>query len=586
MTPPSPPAARAPVAIDGVSRWSRLLLAVCLVSIVASLVMFRRLFVHDRPQLLVDGLWLLAILLWVAVVRLMGGGLRFGLTVRRAEVWPIALLVLVFAAAWLPFYDNWRWAFTGDSFSLFGSGYYLYTRGLHEDLLSVHGIDNSFTILWEVAYNVWVFVFGPNMLGHRFGLFVMSSLALLSIYAFFTATLGRAWGAAIAAAMALNYLFIWISYISYMKTDSFVFTYLTLLWAVLIWRDPRPVGRWLLCGLTIGLSLFFTPTAWSTLALVGALLGVYALATNRFSAAITLCGSVALVAAPILFELPWLLRMTASQAGPLPQWDYVVRILRAILLSPYESGIDRLGVQGAFLRWPLGSLHFVGIGLAALALLPPLRRRLRVPDIAPVLLGLYLWDAFLMSLTNKGYGSPSHKRTYNLLPLQVAFAILPGYVLYAWGARRAWWRYAVTCLVIAAIAVYGFTNMRLIMYPQRGVYGNNIFDGLIELRQRHPDRAVVLVTSREIISETLGRTGLFHVAYRIADRLTVSSVLADSTVEHACDAQALLCYEPNADRDRMQPILDRYQGRLRDFPLLNSVQLVCYECGPVERPRS
>jgi hypothetical protein len=556
-----------------------------LVGVIAALVAFLWLFDTSRNQPLVDGLWALALILWVRDVKARSRGPLIGVRPQWGDILPVAVILPVFAAAWLPFYDNWRWAYTGDSFGVFCSGYWLAKNGLTQNILSVHGIDNSFTVLWGVAYNALMMVFGPTLFWHRCGNLIMSCLALASIYTFFALVVGRYWGVAIMLATAINYVWLWFTYVSYGKIDSFIFYFLTLSFATLAWRRPDRLGVWMWCGLTGGLSLFFTPTAWSGVIFASVGLGVFALVTRRFGALAVFAVSFVVMAVPILQELPWFITMTRQQTQQALEWSYVAHIFRTIVLLPYDSPICRLGVNGAFLRWPLGFLYFGGIGLAALATIPPLRRWLRVPAIAPTLLALLLWDAVLLSLTNKGYADPSQKRVYNLIPLQVFFALVPAYVLYAWSARARWGRRAVAVLVAAMLAVYARTNLWLIIFPEPAVYGLNVFDGIIELRQRFPERRVLLMTQREGLRAAFEADGIYQTAYKILDNLTFEQTFADSTVAHACAQHAVLCYEPAFDQERMQPLLDSHRSTLEPFPLLNSVELVCYECPTVPVPR-
>jgi hypothetical protein len=54
-----------------------------------------------------------------------------------SDILAIAIILPIFAAAWLPFYDNWRWAYTGDSFGIFCAGYWLAKNRMKENILSV-----------------------------------------------------------------------------------------------------------------------------------------------------------------------------------------------------------------------------------------------------------------------------------------------------------------------------------------------------------------------------------------------------------------------------------------------------------------
>jgi hypothetical protein len=546
--------------------------------VLASLGLFLWLFDAARNQLLVDGLWVVALILWAMEVKARSHGPLVGARPQWADVWPIAVILVIFSAAWLPFYDNWRWAYTGDSFGVFCSGYWLGKNGLKQNVLSVHGIDNAFTVLWGFTYNILMVLFGPTLFWHRCGQLIMSCLALTSIYTFFTLVLGRYWSVAIVLATAINYVWLWFTYVSYGKVDSFIFYFSTLTFATLIWRRPERLGAWMWCGVIAGLSLFFTPTAWPAVILVGLGLGIFGLATRRVGALAVYGISFVIIGLPVLRELPWFITMTRSQTAPVLKWGYVERIFRTILLLPYDSPLVTLGAQGAFLRWPLGPLYLAGLGLAALAAVPPLRRRLRLPSVAPVLLGLLLWDITLLSLTNKGYGQPSHKRAYNLIALQVFFALLPAYLLHAWSARRSWARATSVGIIALALAIYVGANLKLMMFPPAQMYGLNAFDGVIELRQRFPERHVFLITSREGLQHAFEADGTYQLAYRLLDNLTFGHTFAESAIEQICREGALLCYEPAFDLERMQPLLARYQNVLTPFPLLNSIELVCYEC--------
>ncbi len=566
-----------PLPTSGVRSLAGLRSVVVLLVIAGLLTAFVIQFDHHEQQWLVDGFWVLAIVLWVFLVRSWGSGTFVGVRVRGADLRPILAFLLVFSAAWLPFHHDWRWAYTGDSFSLYGCNYFLAKNGLTQNILSVHGIDNSFTYLWQLTYTWWAVLFGPSFLVHRFGMMVVACAALATIYMYYRMIVGRGWAMAIVAATATNYVWLWFSYVSYFKQDSFVFYYLTLIWVTLIWRHPERLGLWMLCGLTVGLAVFYTPASWSGVAFCALAIGVYSLVTRRWLAAVVLGMSFLLVVTPILTEIPWFLTMTSSQTGPAPKLDYILMIFRNLLWSPYDSGIDRLGVQGAFLRQPFGSLYLVGFAIALLCLLPPLRRLLRAPAAMPFLVALFLWDIILFSMTNRGYGNFSHKRSYNLLPLQIYFSMLPLFLLYQWTASWQLLRRAVVAVTLGALLVYAYINLSIIIDPPARMYGGNGFDGLIELRQRFPDRKVTLIASRDGIVEPLTTNErLLHVAYGVLDNLTIHREFKDEFVEEACAKRSLVCHEIAADHEAMKPLIERYG--LREFPLLNTFELGCYEC--------
>ncbi len=548
-----------------------------------SLLLFLWRFNAAQNQLLIDSLWVVALILWVLDVKARSHGPLVGVQPHWADVWPIVAVLVIFTVAWLPFYDNWRWAYTGDSFGVFCYGYWLAKNGLKQNMLSVHGIDNSFTVLWGVAYNALMIVFGPTLFWHRCGNLIMSCLALTSIYTFFSLVLNRYWSLLIILATATNYLWLWFSYVSYEKIDSFIFYFLTLTCTVLIWRRPERLGGWMLCGLIGGLSLFFTPTAWSAVILVGLGLVIFGLVTHRFGALAVYGISFVIIGLPVLRELPWFFTMIRGQTAQGFKWGYIAHIFRTILLLPYQSPRFTTGVYGAFLRYPLGPLYLVGLGLATLAIVPALRRRLRLPSVAPALLGLLLWDIALLTLTNRGYGQPSHHRTYNLIALQVFFALLPAYLLHTWSTRRLWTRAISIGIIMSILVTYVGLNLQLLMFPPR-MYGHNVFDGVIELRQRFPEKRVFLFTSRDGLQRAFEDGGVYQTAYHILDNLTFEHTFSENTIHQACGQRALLCWEPAFDQERMQPLLDHHAEALKPFPLLNSVEAVCYECSGSLQP--
>ena len=159
--------------------------------------LFCKLFHPGVDQRWVDGLWLLALLLWVIEVRYLAGGSLPVPRVAWEDAWPIGALLLLLAAAWLPFFDNWRWAYTGDSVAWFGVGASPAVHGISQNILSLRGVDNNFTYLHGLAFNGLLFVFGPTLFWHRVGKLFISCLSLGAIYTFFLLTLGRWWAAAV-----------------------------------------------------------------------------------------------------------------------------------------------------------------------------------------------------------------------------------------------------------------------------------------------------------------------------------------------------------------------------------------------------
>lgn len=531
------------------------------------------------------GLWLGSLLGWGLFVYSCSTHPLIGVRPRLRQFSPLLVVLPVFAAAWLLFYGNWRWAYTGDSFSVYGVGYYLAQTGLRMNPLSVHGIDNAFTYLWELTYNWPMYFLGPELIWHRVGQLIIACAALATIYAYFRTVVGNLWATVIIVATAMNYVWLWVTYVSYFKIDSNIFYFLALIWITLVWRHPERLGLWMMAGFTAGLSLFYTPSAWAGIMAVGLVLAAFGLLRRRFAAVLVAGVSFLIIAVPILIEIPHMSRMVQMQSIPIgpdrqmffPGFDYVWKIFREVLLAPYDSYIDKLGVSGPFFQVPLGHAYLIGLAIAFLSIAPLLRRKLRVPAVVPALLLLFLFDALFMALTNKGYGNVSHKRSYNLIPLQMFFAILPFYLVYTWGRTRRWWRYGVVGSTAAVMLFYGAMNVRAIMNPHNGMYGVNLFDGLIQLRQTHPRQKLFLFSSRDL-QETLSRDGLFQFAYGLMDNVTMTREFTDAEIERACAAGALVCYEPNFDMPRFDPLVAARGARLVKFEVVNSQELRCFEC--------
>lgn len=542
-------------------------------------------FEQGVPQLFVDLVWVAALISWVIFALTLRRDPPLTMRIRWPNVWPIILLVAVFFVCWLPFYDNWRWAYTGDSFSFYALGHGLAQRGMRLNALSVHGIDNFYTYLWELTYTWPMYFFGGDFFWLRFGQLLVTCAALIMVYVYFCTVLDRLWASLIVVGTATNYVFIWISYVSYFRTDSFVFTFMTLFLATLIWRNPDRLRTWICLGFTSGFALYYTPTVWSSILAVDAVLGVYALATRRFLQPVVAGVLVGLIALPIMTEIPWAVGMFKSQAIPMdaartsffPGLEYTWRIFTEIVWAPYYSPLDKLGVSGAFMRGPFGHFYLAGLVVAAVGVLPSVRRRIPIPAIAPVLLVLLLWDAMFLALTNKGYANASHKRFYCLMALYVFFALLPFYVAYTWAGSRRILRSFILAVVVSTLVVYVSLNLRLILHPHKAMYGGNIYDGLIQLRQTEPDRQIIVLTTRNF-SQSLIHEGLFQVAYGIMDNLTLSKQFAPESVDNACERGALLCYEPNFDKERMEPLAAANRHRLVDFPVNNSFDLYCFDC--------
>ena len=140
-------------------------------------------------------------------------------------------------------------------------------------------------------------------------------------------------------------------------------------------------------------------------------------------------------------------------------------------------------------------------------------------------------------------------------------------------------RRAAAILTVSAIGIYVVGSLGVIMYPTPGLYGSNSFDGLIELRQRFPDRRVVFLTSRDGYRTALVPKGVFDDAYHVMDQLTVESDFSEAAVSRACHGQSIVCAELAFDGEPFKRVLQDHALGLVPFPILNSTSLSCYQCG-------
>ena len=138
---------------------------------------------------------------------------------------------------------------------------------------------------------------------------------------------------------------------------------------------------------------------------------------------------------------------------------------------------------------------------------------------------------------------------------------------------------ATVGLVAAALAVYTVANVRLMQDPMKGVFGVNIFDGLIELRQRFPERRVVVFSSREFLTELLtAPASFFNETYHISDTVELVRAFKPEVLETECAAHKLICYEPTFDGENLDRMAAGMRSRLKPFELVNTQEMTCFEC--------
>ncbi|MFI5397545.1 MAG: hypothetical protein ACHQ9S_18570 [Candidatus Binatia bacterium] len=521
--------------------------------------------------------WLAALLVWTFGV---GWADRPGRNRGRDRkyAWPFVLFVPVFAALWLPFYDNWRWVQAGDSFPYFWLPAAAAKNGLAKSILSMRGVDDHFPYTSVIVDNVLMFIFGPTLFWHRASKFVISLLALLSIYTFFSLILEFPWALAVVIVTAATFHWQNFSHISFTHIDSFIIAYLALVALTLILREPQRRRWWLALGIVGGLSLFFTQTAWAEVA-ASALVLVGWAAYRRHLTALAICGLSFLIAAtPAGLQLPDVLRATTVQTRVVWDWVYLSGIFRTILWLPCGKTWTAVEWNGYFAGWPCGYFYVTGLVLAALTVVPAIRRRLQLPPAVVGLLLLFLAETVVMTLTNNANSNPSAKRTYHLIPLQAFFALLPLYTA-ALAVRGSALAYrAVTGAGFLAVAAYALASASLFVYPERFGFGGNLFDGIVQMRQRFPDRKVLIFAPQKNIKDEVDdpRT-MLNESYHVAETVSVTRTIDAATVDAACAAHAILC-DHTLPQNREDLARAAAGHQLRQVDVFAVSDLQCFEC--------
>jgi hypothetical protein len=550
------------------SRYIWIILALAL------LVCFVFTFNPDVNRWLVNFTWLTALLIWAAGIWRTDPPAKDRHFDWR-HLWVLVPFVVTFAALWLPFYDNWRWSDMGDSVGWFVLPLEAAKRGLAKSILSLDGVGRMFPYTEDMLVNFLMFVFAPTFFWHRAGNFVISTLSLLTIYAFFSLILDFPWALAIIIATAATWHFQLMSHLSWNHIDSFICAYLGLSAFTLILRDPGRRTRWLALGTVAGLSLFFTATAWTEVTVCGVAVGAWALYRRKLSA-LAVCGVSFLIASlPALMQFHQLTTAAAIQTRVEWNWLYLARIFMAILWLPAGKGLSTIQFTGAVASWPCGHFYFAGLGIAALSLVPWIRRRLRLPPAVIGLLCVFLLEALLMTLTNNLNSNPSPKRTYHLIPLQVFFALLPFYTL-ALAVRASSFAYrTVTAITFLAVAAYVTVSATLIIFPTR--FGGNVFDGFIQVHQRFPDRRVLVLAQEPFIgAEVQNPDTILNMVYHVSETVAVTPTIDEALVAATCSAGNILCRYVRPDQEQFERATA--QHHLRKLDLCAVGELQCFEC--------
>jgi hypothetical protein len=503
-----------------------------------------------------------------------------------ADVAVVAAMNAALCVLWLPHWDNWRWAYTGDSVAWYGPALAAASGGLERNLLSMRGVDFHFTYLHSLGFNSLMFVFEPTFFWHRVGKMIVSGLSLTAVWVFFRVAVGRWWALLIAFAVAVNFYLVRMSYVSYGHIDSLFFCFNALTLTALLWRRSDDRRLWLLAGLNAGLALYFTQTAWTGVGAAGLLLA--GLATRRRRLAdLGWCGAVfAVCALPIALQWRDFLHLISSQTKPSFAWGYLSDMLVTIFSLPYDSTIlHKRGMAGGFLRPPLGHAYAAGVVLAAVALWPAARRRLRLPAATPLLAALLAVEVVLLTVMNNGYLEPSANRIYHLIPLQLFFACLPfaavAGVLRDTPMARAGQALAVA-LAVGAVGLYAQRNLAILVHPPDFLFGSKTTDGFIELRQRHPDKQALYLVGSEPEIADYNPGSFFDEVYGVADTVTAVASVSARMVDEACARGSLVCCHAGAPCGSLAGIVQELAPTwsFALYPTVNSRSLECLECRP------
>jgi hypothetical protein len=494
---------------------------------------------------------------------------------------PVMLFLLALVCVWLPFYNDWRFVVSGDSFPWFDLAYLSARHGFPRSFLSVRGIWDHFTFTQVIVDNFLMFVVQPTFFWHRASKLVSSVLGLLAMYGFFSLLLKRPWPFLIVIAVATNFMWIIFSFISYHHIDSFIFAYGVLAAVTLAIRDPDHPIWWVVAGTVAGLSLFFTQTAWAEVSLAGMFLGLTALYRRRFVAIVVCAFSFGTAAWPMLLQIRDLMTLNfALHAKQELDWSYLVRMLQALFWLPYGSGVKSLSVYTYFFPWPCGPLYLAGLGIAAVHVLSPVRRLFRTPLAVAGIVCLFAWDVLMLALTNYGFPQPSPKRSYHLLPLQVFFCMMPLFAVFTLVHRKTRnGGYLAMASTGIALVLYAGVNLSIFVYPSQ--FGGTVLDGLVELHQRFPRDYVLLFDARPHMKEMVeDPESLINRMYGVGNTVNVTSDLDKAAVVRVRSKAGVLCYYvgDRATADGFAKVVEPEAMQLERINLYDVPELACFRC--------
>lgn len=539
-------------------------------------------FDPTRRQPLVEWAYYSAVLVWILSVRICHGSVWPRGTFGVKDSLLLGGFLALFAACWIPVYDDWRWAYTGDSLGYVGLGMQWARGQSQRSILSASGgIDNWLTYTQSVAFNWPMLIFEPTFFWHRMGKLFVSLGALAAIYLYFQQVVGRWWALAVIVLLGSNYYWLWVSHVSYEHLDSQIFSYVVLAVFVSIWRHPERYTAWAAAGLVSGLALFFSRVGWGEIALVGLLLAGFAACRGHWYGFTVYTVSGLIAGLPMLMQIAEVYRggiqAVRLESGGQPSIGHALKIMRMILEWPPWQPSFNAGLSGPVFQLPFSYTYLAGAAMALLAGIPPLARWLRIPRAAFWLALLLGWEVVLLGLTNGRYASPSQNRVYHIVPLQIVIACVPFMLLYDWLRRRAVTRWLAVALSATSVVAWCYFNAQVLARPRWRVFGQNTYDGTIEAVQKYGWPLVVFTLRPEHGHSLQNPNEIVNLNYRLHEKVAVSNDFTPQGVRDACEFSAVICYELFPEhRKIMEQVLTQVPHE--PLELVGTDEIRCVRC--------
>jgi len=563
-------------------RLSRRLVPGVAVLVTVLLAVFAVYFNPARRQPLVEWLYYGSVLVWMLAIRVCYGTVWRRGTFGLLDAVLLGAFLVVFSACWIPYYDDWRWAYTGDSLGYVGLGMQWARGHVQRSFLSAAGgIDNWLTWTQSIAFNWPMLIFEPSFFWHRMGKLFVSLGALAAIYVYLQQVVGRWWALAVVVLLGSNYYWLWVSHVSYEHLDSQIFAYLVLAVFVSIWREPQRYTAWALAGVISGVALFFSRVGWGELVVVGLLLSGYAAVRGHWYGLLIYGISGLIAGLPMIMQLAEVYRggmqAVRLESGGHQSFAHSLKIMRMILEWPPWQPSFNAGLSGPVFQLPFSYSYLAGGALALLAGIPPLARWLRIPRAVFWIALLLAWEVALLGVTNGRYASPSQNRVYHIVPLQIVLACVPFMLLYNWLRRWLVTRWLVVGLSAASVVVWCYFNAQVLAKPRWRVFGQNTYDGTIEAVQKFGAPIVVFTLRPDHGHSLQNPNEMVNVNYRLHEKVAVSNDYTPQGVREACEYSPVICYELFPEHKKiMEQVLTQVPHE--PLELVGTDELRCVRC--------